>query len=227
MTRRIWAEIRRCSARSSRLSFQRTARPRSSSRARKGASMAVRMNCRRIPAISAIPPASCCRVLLRRRTERPTRRASPNGGARQPTTEGKTRKFRRIPSQCDSRTATFSCSVRMTWVSAPRRPVPDPPKRCGKGAGWFGHDRSRPARGHKKNPATGAGLCNVSKGWAPQAATSWMSSPSPSASASGSASLLARRGDFARLCSMSFSASVSVMRLTEEISRTIRSRAAS
>ena len=57
-----------------------------------------------------------------------------------------------------------------------------------------------------------------------QAASSWTSS---SDSPSASASFLARRGDLARLCSMSLRASVSVMRFTEEISRTTRSRAAS
>ncbi len=61
-------------------------------------------------------------------------------------------------------------------------------------------------------------------GGRPQAASasSWTSSPSASASAP-----LARRGDLARLCSMSLSDSVSVMRFTAAISRTTRSRAAS
>jgi hypothetical protein len=96
MTRRIWAEIRRWRARSSRSSFQRTARPRSSSRARKGASMAVRMNCRRIPAISAIRlplvVECCCGA------GPAARRAGVTKGRRQATDNG--RLDAKVPPRC-------------------------------------------------------------------------------------------------------------------------------
>ena len=181
MTRRICAEIRRCRACSLRLSFQATASPRSSSRARNGASMAVRMNCRRIPAISAIPAsASFDRALVPHwpradlRTSRPQNlcQVSDNGADK---TEFRVFAEQGMMTRCTAKNPTLT---RRASISSDNK-IDD------------------------------------------QAASSWISSPS------GSTSPLARRGDFARLCSISLSASVSVMRFTAEISRTIRSRAAS
>lgn len=179
------------------------------------------MNCRRIPAISAIPPASlepsaCAApvpIVRRARRQSERRQATGNGSANAKVPRrhrgmmlGRTRIAINFPKDGSVRAAFQSRKTspggKVTRLTISRL--------C--------NEKARPSR-------PGFSSTQLEGETTSQAASSWMSSPSASLSASASA--LARRGDLARLCSMSFSASVSVMRFTEEISRTIRSRAAS